>query len=268
MKVIIFNDIKNFDGCLNIINKNLGKGKKRFWDIDKYIPFLFEKIKALNKGRFNKEELKLVKTFIYSGRYNSKIMTGIKWSCNKKIKEIQDVIDREKFLLREISKHKLNKKISKKINDHVKNIINLFTLRKKFYVDRINKQIRNREGQREFFNKIDENPFIDLRTTLLKYGDGEIYQKGVDVKLATDLVNLAHTEAYDIALILGGDTDLVECVKLVRENRSKIVIVVAYYIEGDPLSSTISDLRKEADYFINLKDFNKQDIESMSEIRK
>lgn len=268
MRVIIFNDIKNFDGCLNFINEKYPKGKKRFWDIDKYIPFILEKIRTLDKEKFNKEETKLIKTFIYTGRYNSKIITGFKWNCNKKIKEIQEVIDRENSLLKEVSKNELEKEIKNKIISHVKNIIHIFNSRKQFYIDRINKQIRNREGQNKFFQKIEGNPFIDLRTTLLKQGDGEIYQKGVDVKLAADLINLAYTNSYDIALILGGDSDLVECVKLVKEGLSKIVIVVAYYTGRDYRLSNISDLKKVANYFLNLKDFSKEEIEKMSNLRR
>lgn len=54
MKVIIFNDLDNFNGSLSIINKDLKEDKKRFWDIDKYIPFLLEKIKNLDKSKFSK----------------------------------------------------------------------------------------------------------------------------------------------------------------------------------------------------------------------
>ena len=266
MRVIVFNDIKNFEGCLNLVNASLKKGQKRFWDINRYIPFLLEKVKSL-KNEFDVEELRLIKTFIYTGRYNSQIIAGIKWSCGKKISELNEFISREENLIKEISKHNLDIDLRTKITDHVDNTINLFNQRKKFYIDRIDKQIRNKEGQNKFFQKIKQNPFIDLRTTLLKQADGEVYQKGVDVKLATDLVNLAHTNAYDVALILGGDTDLLECVRLVRENLSKIVIVVAYYTHGDPLTSNISDLKEVANYFLNLRDFKQEDINAMSDLR-
>jgi len=268
MNVIIFNDIKNFDGCLNLINDNLGEGKKRFWDINKYIPFILEKIKTLDNNKFNKEELKLIKTFIYSGRYNSNLITGIKWSCINKIKELQEIINRENLLLDEISKHKIDKSLNDRITAHVKNIIDIFSRRKQFYTDRINKQIKNREGQKKFFKKIKENPFMDLRTTLLKQADGEVYQKGVDVKLATDLISLAYTNSYDMAIILGGDSDLVECVKLVKEMLSKIVVVVAYYTDRNPLQSNISDLKEVASHFLNLKDFKEEDILKISELRR
>ena len=65
---------------------------------------------------------------------------------------------------------------------------------------------------------------------------------------------------------MGGDTDLVECVRLVKENLSKTVIVIARYVKGDALSSNISDLKKiVASDFINLKDFSQEEINSMSD---
>jgi len=50
MNLIIFIDKNNFDGSLNLINKKYPKGQKRFWNIDKYIPFLLEKIKTFDKN--------------------------------------------------------------------------------------------------------------------------------------------------------------------------------------------------------------------------
>jgi len=266
MNVIIFIDKDNFDGCLGLINKEFKKENRRFWNIDKYIPFLLEKV----KNKMKEQELKLIKTFIYTGAYNSEIISGIKWECNNKIKERQKIIDIENSFLGEITKLcsdcDLKEKINKKIINHVENSIIILDNEKNVYSERKDKQIRNREGQKKFFYKINQNPLMELRTTLLKHAEGNVYQKGVDVKLATDLIHLAYTNAYDVAVILGGDTDLVECVRLVKENLSKTVIVIARYVKGDALSSNISDLKKiVASDFINLKDFSQEEINSMSD---
>jgi len=275
MRVIIFLDKNNFDGSLKLINKDYPQGQKRFWNINKYIPFLLEKIKTLDKEKFNKGELKLIKTFIYTGRYNSEIVYKIKWTCNNKIKEMQEAIDTESQLLKELNrlcKTKCNlkeEKINEKIIGYVRKSIDTLEEKKRLYEDRIAKQIRNREGQKKFFSEISKNPFIELKTTPIKYANGEVYQKGVDNKLVTDLIHLAHTNSYDIALILGGDSDLAEAVKLVKENLSKTIIVVSYYTDGDCLLSNISDLKKLAgNNFLNLKDFSKKELEKMSDLRK
>ncbi len=68
---------------------------------------------------------------------------------------------------------------------------------------------------------------------------------------------------------MGGDTDLGEAVKLVKENLSKTVIVVSYYTKGEPLLSNISDLKNIADKnFLNLKDFSEEELEKMSDLRR
>lgn len=269
MKLIIFNDKENFDGCLNLINKRFPKGQRRFWDINKYIPFLLKKVKDIDGGIFKGENVELIKTYFYTGKYNSKLIQRFKWNCNLKIKEINDIILNEKTLLKEVSnksKCSMKNDLRKKVREHVKKFIRIFDDRKEHLLERIEKQVRNRDGQIELFKKLEKIPNLELKTTPLKQGGGEIYQKGVDVQIATDLVNLAHTGVYDIALILGGDSDLKECLKLVRKNLSKIIIVVAYYTPNEPNLSNISDLIKESDYFINLHDFSNDDINSMSEI--
>jgi len=265
MKVLIFNDKDNFDGCLRLINDNLfSDGQKRFWDYNKYLPAIFSKVKQLDERFKADSDFKLVNTIFYSGRYNAKVISNFKWSCHQKISETNSSLKNHKEFLQEIQKCNspdVIRKVESKINDIIDNL----EKQKQKYYDNIQKQKRNREGQIKFFEKLEKSPSIDLKTTILKQSNGEIYQKGVDVKLATDLIHLAHTDSYDIAIILGGDSDLKEAVKLVNENRSKIVIVVAYYTEGDPLLSNISDLKKEASYFLNLKeDFTTDELINMS----
>ena len=265
MKVLVFNDKDNFEGCLRLVNDNLfPAGQKRFWDYNKYIPFIFSKIKQIDE-RFKKDkDFKLVNTIFYSGRYNVNVINNFKWSCHNKIRDVNDLLQKEKDFLEEIKCHNIPV-ITGKVETHVNETIKDLENQKQNYYDRIQKQIRNRRGQIKLFAKLNQAPSIDLKTTILKQSDGEIYQKGVDVKIATDLVHLAHTDSYDVAIILGGDSDLKEAIKLVRENLSKIVIVIAYYTEGDPLLSTISDLKKVASYFLNLKDdFTNTELKNMS----
>ncbi|MBS3163443.1 NYN domain-containing protein [Candidatus Woesearchaeota archaeon] len=263
MRVILFNDKQNFDGSLSLLNKRYGRDKKRFWNYEKYIPFLIEKIKSIDP--LKNEELQLIKSYFYTGKYSSNIISSFKWSCNQKISELNKLIRNEEGLLEFISKQNIDQEIKNKIKDHVKFVKNSYEIKRKDYIRRIEKQKRNFEGQKEFFEKIRGNPFIEMRTTPLKQADGEMYQKGVDVKLATDLVNLAHTKAYDIALILGGDTDLIESIKLVKESLGQIVIVVAFYTPGNPELSTISDLMRVTK-FINLNDLSDEEIAKMSDL--
>lgn len=140
MRVIIFNDKQNFDGSLSLINKKFPKGEKRFWDIKKYMPFLFKKLKSIEK--LKNLDLKLTKTFLYTGKYNSKLISKLKWSCCNNIKDINKIIKTEQSLLKELSKHNINENFKNKIKTHVNNIKNIFENRKKYYIDKIEKQKR------------------------------------------------------------------------------------------------------------------------------
>jgi len=263
MRIIIFNDTQNFNGSLNFINSSFKKSERRFWDYKKYIPFLIERIKR--EDCLNTKDLQLVKTYFYEGKYSSNLISSLKWSCNNKIAEINSLINQEKSLLSFISQEKLSHNLRKQINSHVEAIKKELELKKQDCISYVEKQKRNFEGQKELFEKLKENAFIELRPTPLKQREGEIYQKGVDVLLATDLVHLAHTNAYDVAVILSGDTDLVEAVKLVK-SLGKTVIIFSYHTPRNPKLSNISDLMTHGK-FINLKEFTKKEIEQMSELR-
>ncbi|MDE1848697.1 MAG: NYN domain-containing protein [Nanoarchaeota archaeon] len=271
MNVIIFVDKNNFDGSLNLINDGRDEDKKRFWDINKYIPFIFEKFKETYKDKFNKDELKLIKVIFYTGRYNARIINAVKWECKNKIWRLQRTINLERDLLRDIRKNcDLKQMVHHNTAEHILSIIKNLKEKQESFTKQIDRQIRNKNAQQKFFNNINSFKFpAELKTTLLKNNfDGDVFQKGVDVSLATDLVHLAHTQAYDFAIILSGDTDLVEAVKCVKENLSRTVAVVSYYA-GDSSPSNISDLKDMVQpYFINLKDFTEAEIVKMSELMR
>ena len=265
MKIIIFNDTQNFNGSLGLLNKRFDRKNKRFWDYKKYIPFLIEKIKSLDG--FRGENMELKKVYFYEGKYSNILIKNFKWSCGGIIKELNQMIDKEQKLLNIISQARTSSKnLRKMVNNHVNNIKEEFESKKDKIIKYIEKQERHFEGQKKLFKELESNPLIDVKTTPLKQKGGEIYQKGVDVLLTTDLTHLAHTEAYDIAIILSGDTDMIEAVKLIK-TLGKTPIVVSYHTPGNPHRSNISDLMNVCK-FINLKDFTNEEIEKMSDLRK
>ena len=264
MKVIIFNDTQNFNGSLSLMNSQFKKNEKRFWDYKKYIPFLVQKIKSIDT--LGDKEFQLVKTLFYEGKYSSNLINTLRWNCNQKIRELNMMIEREKRLLDYISQEKLSHTLRRKINVHVEEIKNQLEEEKQKCFSYVERQKRQFEGQKDLFENLKGNPLIEIKLMPLKQWGGEIHQKGVDVLLAVDLVHLAHVNAYDLAVILSGDTDLIEAVKLIK-SLGKIAIIISYHTPGDPKMSNVSDLMN-AGKFINLRDFTKQEIFEMSELRK
>jgi len=265
MKVIIFNDVQNFNGSLDILNSRYGKTNKKFWDYNKYIPFLIRKINFLDK--LKKEKLLLDKAFFYTGRYNSKLIEHLKWSCHKKIGEINRLIEKEKWLLDFVSQQKLSYELRIKVNHHIEDIKKELEEKRKAYFSYILKQERNFEGQRKLFEEIKKDKIIEIKSLPLKQKDGEVYQKGVDVLIATDLINLAHTNHYDLAIVLSGDTDLIEAIRLIRKMGKK-VIIVSYHTPRNPEMSNISDLMTAGNHFLNLRNLNDEEVEKMSDLRE
>ncbi len=80
MRAIIFNDVQNFNGSLDIINSQYAKKDQRFWSYEKYLPFLIRKVNSLKK--LENEHLILARAFFYTGRYNAKLLEHLEWSCN------------------------------------------------------------------------------------------------------------------------------------------------------------------------------------------
>ena len=76
------------------------------------------------------------------------------------------------------------------------------------------------------------------RGQLVRDSDGKFRQKGVDVLMAIDLIDKASLNLYDIAIVVAGDLDHLEAIKVVK-NRGKQVFGVYYdqHIAVDLLSS-------------------------------
>ena len=60
------------------------------------------------------------------------------------------------------------------------------------------------------------------------YDDGNIREKGVDVKLAVDLMIGAVDNLYDTAIIISSDTDLIPAIKYIRNAKKKNIEYVGF----------------------------------------
>jgi uncharacterized LabA/DUF88 family protein len=120
--------------------------------------------------------------------------------------------------------------------------------------------LRRQEGQKKAFEAIKNNStFLEIRTKPLQYSKGRIFQKGIDVQLAVDLVSHAYIDSYDAAVVCSGDVDLIESIKLVK-NLGKKVIVVSHP------ENTASQIFKECDYYIDLSKLNEDQLNQISHL--
>jgi len=70
-----------------------------------------------------------------------------------------------------------------------------------------------------YMNRLEYIPYVETSRSWLMYppDGGPPVQKGVDMRVALHMVKLAYNNAYDIAILVTGDADLVEAVRTVKE---------------------------------------------------
>lgn len=68
------------------------------------------------------------------------------------------------------------------------------------------------KGQQRFLGQLANVDYLEIRFGRLARGR----QKGVDVKLAVDMIDYAIHDCYDTAILVSGDSDLVPAVQLVK----------------------------------------------------
>lgn len=71
-------------------------------------------------------------------------------------------------------------------------------------------------------------------------------EKGSDVNLASHLIHDAHTNAFDHAIVVTGDSDLVEAIRIVTQEIKKKVSVI------NPQIRPSAELKKVASHYHNL----------------
>ncbi|MBU4086431.1 MAG: NYN domain-containing protein, partial [Nanoarchaeota archaeon] len=86
-----------------------------------------------------------------------------------------------------------------------------------------------------------------------------IFQKGVDVQLASDLVDFTHKNVFDVAVILSGDIDLLESIKIAKGMGKQVVIV------GDR-SVTAEEMKKIADLYADIGKLEKAELNKFTHV--
>ena len=200
-----------------LINIAKSKNQYRYADFYKINKFVIEYLRR--NLQYKGVNLQHIRTYYYTGKYTDSLISRMEQSYQKEKNE-----DRKKILETKIKKAK-----------------------------------KSREIQNEFLKIAKDYYFFEIRDKPLQFSPStlKIFQKGVDVQLAVDLVEFAYKDAFDIAVILSGDIDLIESIRTTK-NLGKHVIIF-----GDK-SVTAVEMRREADMFIDLGRFSDDQLNKIS----
>lgn len=94
----------------------------------------------------------------------------------------------------------------------------------RYYVGAIKRQNgQNREkseklyaNQQKLIAKLQQQNISVVLGNLIQHPDKSFHEKGVDVRIAVEMIRLAREDKYDIAYLLSSDTDLVPAVEEVK----------------------------------------------------
>lgn len=96
--------------------------------------------------------------------------------------------------------------------------------------------------QQRFLQALYQIPYLETRFGGIRYRDGQMVEKGVDIMLATDLLYYAWQDFYDRAVLVSGDGDYVYALQTVK-HMGKYVEVVAFESNQSPDLWQVGDTR-------------------------
>ena len=105
------------------------------------------------------------------------------------------------------------------------------------------------EHQQKFFSSVQATPYTELRLGRLVYHNwpnSPPYEKGVDIQLATDMITHSFKNNYDVAILVGGDSDYVGALQAVKDNGKNVEVALF----GNERTS--GPLRRVADRVISI----------------
>lgn len=80
------------------------------------------------------------------------------------------------------------------------------------------------QNQQKLFEQLRHQQIEIVKGYLLER-DGRFFEKGVDVRLAVDIVTMAQAKQYDTAILISSDTDLIPAMQAAQRNKREIVHV-------------------------------------------
>src|SRR3989344_2222319 len=80
-------------------------------------------------------------------------------------------------------------------------------------------------NQQKLLGKLQQQNIPTILGNLIQHPDKSFHEKGVDVRIAVEMIRFAREDKYDIAYLLKSDTDLVPAVEEVRSLNKRVCYV-------------------------------------------
>lgn len=80
------------------------------------------------------------------------------------------------------------------------------------------------KNQQKLFDQLRHQDLQVVKGYLLER-DGRYFEKGVDVRLAVDIVTMAQAKKYDVGIVISSDTDLIPAMQAAQKLKRRIVYV-------------------------------------------
>ncbi|MBU3923289.1 MAG: NYN domain-containing protein [Nanoarchaeota archaeon] len=115
-------------------------------------------------------------------------------------------------------------------------------------------KIKNYNKQKGFLDYLEMKLNVDVVTKPLGSIAGRVFEKGIDVRIASDIIWHGLSSNYDVFILISGDKDLMDCLFRMKDNGKRVVVA---NFEG----RVSKELKRIADEYINLS-------EHLEEIRR
>lgn len=98
-------------------------------------------------------------------------------------------------------------------------------------------------NQQRLFRRLQQQNIIITLGQLIRHPDKTYHEKGVDVRLAVEMIRFARRNKYDIAYLVSSDTDLVAAVEEVQSIGKTVQYIGIPKGQSYGLSSVADDVR-------------------------
>ena len=119
----------------------------------------------------------------------------------------------------------------------------------RYYIGALKRQRNNEKSekmyadQQKLLGKLQQQKIPVVLGQLIQHPDKTFHEKGVDVRLAVEMIRLAREKMYDVAYLVSSDTDLVAAVEEVRSFGKKVQYIGTARSQSFGLAKAADDVR-------------------------